>query len=96
MSDENFANYPKSLAEIRAEKENNGARWNPRDALIDLLRQIDEGTENPYALVIVWATAPTDAGGDRTTWSSACPDSIVATGMLSRTIHRMHICATEE
>ena len=43
MSDESFKNYPLSLNEIKSEKEHDASLWTPRDCLIDLLRQIDNG-----------------------------------------------------
>lgn len=41
--DENFANHPISIAQARAERAENGALWTPRDALIDMLRDLDSG-----------------------------------------------------
>lgn len=45
----NFADYPESVAELKCD---NGAGWSPRDALINLLRDIDSGKIAPKSLVI--------------------------------------------
>lgn len=42
MSD-NYKDHPKSITEIKANKERDGSLWTPRDALINILRDIDEG-----------------------------------------------------
>jgi hypothetical protein len=46
-----FANYPKSVMELRSEKSDAAADWTPRDVLIDVLRSIDQGKVKPEALI---------------------------------------------
>ncbi len=74
--DDGFAQAPMSLAEARAHREENAALWSPRDALISLLRDIDAGKVDPYAMVIAYgqreaggrvSTSSLVAGGDRHT-----------------------------
>jgi len=55
VNDEDFSQHPKTIGEIRAEKTENAKDWRPRDALIDLLRQIDNGLEIKN-MVIVYET----------------------------------------
>lgn len=43
MTEENFANAPYSITELRADKEGDGKLWTVRDALVSLLRDIDSG-----------------------------------------------------
>ena len=54
--DRKFYNAPESLNEIRAHKEQDGRKWQPRDALIQLLREIDAGELDPDLLVMIWRT----------------------------------------
>ena len=39
----NYADAPKSVGEARARKERDASKWTPRDALVSLLRDIDNG-----------------------------------------------------
>lgn len=51
---ENFADTPMSLSEIRSSKLDDNTKWEARDALIDLLRQIDKGELNIDRMVICY------------------------------------------
>lgn len=62
MSDDDFSQYPKSVGEIKAEREFDGSLWTPRDALIDMLRAIDSGKIAPTELCCVYRFK--DADGD--------------------------------
>lgn len=59
---DNFADYPKSIAEIRADREPQGAAiWSCRDALIAALRDIDSGKlDNPHEIAIIVSTRHED------------------------------------
>lgn len=50
---DSFVNHPVSITEARAERGSDGSLWTPRDALISILRDIDEGRLEPSDLVIV-------------------------------------------
>lgn len=50
---DNYANYPLSLADVRSDRSRNSMDWTPRDALIDLLRDIDSGKFDPKSMLIV-------------------------------------------
>lgn len=86
----NFTNYPKTLTEIRAEKAGR-AIGTPRDALISLLRDIDEGIIEPSSLVIVFDT-PKDEGDERaSTWYIAAVKGFhKAIGIMDRARWLMH------
>lgn len=76
-----------SLAELRAEREEDGAKWKPRDVLIALLRRIDSG-ENVDALVVGWRTIHED--GRRTGhFYQAMQDPYVTMGLLGMTAYKM-------
>ena len=78
-----YGNHPVSLTEARANREYDSRLWTPRDALISLLRDIDNGVINPDALVAVCRTKGED-GSYRTTFVNATPDVHVAMGLLTR------------
>lgn len=40
---DNFADHPKSLAEVKSDKSGRAGDWTARDCLITLLRRIDSG-----------------------------------------------------
>lgn len=57
---EDFGKHPVSLAEVKAEKERDGRLWTPRDVLISLLRDIDNGVISPTTMVVVHKTVKKD------------------------------------
>jgi hypothetical protein len=78
-----YSDHPVSITEARANREENSALWTPRDALISMLRDIDNGIINPDALVAICRTKDED-GAYRTTFVNATPDVHVAMGLLTR------------
>ena len=42
---ETFKDHPLTIGEIRSDKSGNAKDWTPREALIDMLRQIDNGLD---------------------------------------------------
>lgn len=82
MSD-NFANYPVSTSEVRANREEDCRLWSPRDALISILRDIDEGKVAPDALICIYR----ERGDDGSMWThfaAASPDIHTSLGLLTR------------
>lgn len=51
-SPETYANHPKSISEIKADKSWNAAQARPRDALIMALRDLDSGAIDPDHIFI--------------------------------------------
>jgi hypothetical protein len=88
---DNFANHPKSIGEIRAEKEGDGSLWSPRDALIELLRKIDSGEIEIDCAVLVYGKIHEDKSKN-VVWSVACPSPVTALGLLTRAAHRINVC----
>lgn len=85
---ENYADHPKSIAEIRSDKSRSASDWTPRDALIATLRDIDSGAIDPDALVIAYRhkSAPmTDSVG----WRASSPKLTVTLGLLQWVMHRV-------
>lgn len=78
-----FANYPVSVAEAKADKADDSRLWTPRDALISMLREIDAGEFVPDALIAVYRYR--DADGELCSrFINATPDCHVALGLLAR------------
>lgn len=50
---DDFSNAPLSIGEIKADKNQDGSLWSPRDCLIAALREIDSGRLNPEACIIL-------------------------------------------
>lgn len=93
MSDEqgelNFADAPVSLATVRATKAYDGRLWTPRDALIDLLRDIDGGKINPQLIVITAKTTAPDGSYKLLTCSAGGANRHELIGVLSETVRTM-------
>ncbi len=80
MIKDSFANYPRSISEVRSKRSGNAADWSPRDMLISVLRDIDSGILKPESMVIVFRDQC--KVGSRTDFYAACEDFIVMTGLL--------------
>lgn len=79
-----FADAPISLNEVRAERERDGKLWAPRDALVNLLRDIDTGQVNPTDMVVAYRV-DTENGGHATRFVCAGPGALhVSLGMMAR------------
>lgn len=80
--EENFADAPTSIAEVRSMKEQNASKWTPRDALVTLLREIDSGKTELTIAVIAYQYKTHD-GGTRAGFLSAGGDNLAdAVGTL--------------
>lgn len=89
MSDENFANAPLTINELRAEKDGSSAKWTLRDALISALRDIDSGKVNAIRGVIVLSAAGEDGRHNETRFYSATSSVIEAYGLMMRATQMM-------
>lgn len=87
---ENYADHPKSISEVKSDKAKNGALWTPRDAIIDLLRDIDSGKEKPSDIVICFReVVDVDNGKVRTGFRNAAKDYHVSLGLLDAVRYRI-------
>lgn len=82
MMVENFADYPKSVTEVHAEKSEDMSKWTPRDALIDLLREIDSGRLKINILFV--AAGRIDGTATDTYFRAAGPNHYAVAGCLRR------------
>jgi hypothetical protein len=77
--DENFANAPRSVSEVRAEKLGDSSLRTVRDMLISILREIDSKEIDPSSAIIVM-------GRDNTwRWSAAGRCDYAMVGRLEAT-----------
>lgn len=82
---DNFKDFPRSVAEITAGRAHRGDLWTPRDALISLLREIDNGEKNPTDMVIAYQQPSKKREGAHSTHLVASCHSInIALGLLAR------------
>jgi len=85
---EDFSNHPNTIGELQRERENSCDVGKPRDILIEMLRDIDSGKANPSAMVICYRE---EIEGEKySRFLSACPDLLVALGLLARISYRMN------
>lgn len=87
MSTDSFVNYPPSVNELRSARSGDAADWSPREALIQMLRDIDAGVIKPDALIVSFRERL--ERGFRTSFSAACPDSGVMLALLEQTKFRI-------
>ena len=79
-----FANAPQSITEIKSDRTNDATIATPRDILIGMLRDIDNGRINPTALIVC-----VKAGDMQYKFSCASPSIQTTVYMLERTKHRI-------
>jgi hypothetical protein len=84
---DNFAAHPRSIGELRSDRSERSHDWTPRDALISLLREIDEG-RSIDALVIAFRYRDDD-GKMKARFRAASPDGHTTLGMLTSAIFEM-------
>lgn len=85
---ENYADHPKSITEIKADKSSDANDWAPRDVLISLLRRIDAGEIAPTALVVGWYQPHEN---DATYgYAKAAPSRLVALGIAAELQHSIY------
>jgi len=86
---DDYSNAPESITEIRADKASNAALWTPRDALISLLRDIDQGNIKPDAIVICVRELGEGPGKVNTLFRASCADPHIAYGLVQGTLFKM-------
>lgn len=80
---ENFADHPISIAELRSDKAENAALWGPRDALLSLLREFDQGKHDACDALVIVFRHKTPSGGVVTRFRVSGPDIHVTLGMMA-------------
>lgn len=87
---QSYANYPKSIAELRVARNNELGNWTCRDVLIEILRDIDEKRIDPDTLCVVFREKKIGQPGFMTTYSCSGTDLMATSGMLGRAIQTMN------
>lgn len=80
----NYANEPKTVTTLRAEKESDASKWTPRDALIDALRRLDSGLIAPTSLIVMFD----DSVNKQIGWSVSAQDKFLTLGLMTRCMHK--------
>lgn len=94
MSDDDFSNYPRSVAEVRSDKTMRADQWSVRDALIAALRDLDSGKISPDAVIVAWGKV---GDGDITiNWYLASPNPFMSLGLMDRVKHRLNDAMSAE
>lgn len=83
---ENFANYPKSVADIRSDASNKASDWAPRDVLIEMLRKIDGGAD---IKVLSVAYSWEEGDSHHSSYLAAAPTVGLGVGVASMALHKM-------
>jgi len=79
----NFSGHPPTIGEIRSGRSQSASDWTPRDVLIRVLRDLDQGRIAPEVLLVAWAD-PSKDGTRRTDWYVSSPDVLVTAGLVHR------------
>lgn len=87
---ESFAEEPRSITDIKANKSGNAADWTPRDALIDVLRMIDKGEIAPQTLFIGWSEVNEKGDKISTDYRNSAPTGVHTMGLLLRLSYRFN------
>lgn len=82
---DNFSNAPFSINELKATKHSSASHWGPRDVLVSMLREIDNGRVNPDALVLIYhvPNGSADVRGDVFVLT-ACKGFLKTLGLIAR------------
>lgn len=77
-----FKDHPVSIAEIKSGKSENAADWKPRDALVSLLREIDQGKHPNLDCMVICFRENHGEGRLSTKFRAAAPDPHSTIGLL--------------
>lgn len=83
-NDDDFSNFPESVAERRSDLTRNAADWTPRDVLIALLRAMDKGEVNPSSLICCTARREEEQGAVTVMYYASSPNKLETLGLLTR------------
>ena len=87
---ENYADVPKTITEIKSDRDMSSQTWTVRDCLIATLRNIDQGVIEPHQLVLIMTTKNKEGEIDITRSTAGPMTTLELWGMLSRALYRNH------
>lgn len=75
-----FKDHPVSITERKSDlaTEDSGTLWTPRDVLIKMLRQIDNGEIEPDALIVCYR----EVKGDEISYKQSSPSLYLTMGIM--------------
>jgi hypothetical protein len=82
-----FSKEPPTIGQLRAKRSDNAKDWTPRDCLLEVLAKLDGGEIAPEGLVVCFYEKAGEDGITDVRFSNACPNVIMATGLLHRSLH---------
>lgn len=90
---DDFSDHPKSIGELRSERDDNMSAWSARDVLISVLRDIDSGVITGVETLVVSFRCDGDGddGAKKTSHAKSAPDIHQAISVLELT--KFDICA---
>lgn len=80
---DDYSKAPQTISEIRAHRDGLGSAWTPRDALVRMLRDIDNGIVAPDALVILYREPGATPQTHYTNFYIACANFHEAIGIVA-------------
>lgn len=80
-TDQTYKNHPVSLGEVKSSKTHDSEHWTPRECLISMLREIDNGF-NPETLVICLTYKKEGDTKSRFRFSQSSKDGLHSVGLL--------------
>jgi hypothetical protein len=91
---ENFADYPESIADRRSDLSNSCTDWSPRDALINMLRDIDSGKIKTDVICICYRKEHDDGTAPTTSFCISSKDGHVTIGVVHVVLDHLTRLAT--
>ena len=85
---DDFSNHPPTVGELRSGKSQSARDWKPRDVLIDVLRDIDNGKIDPKALVVCMRGV-NDDGTVSTLYRAATTDHHITVGVVQSALYHI-------
>lgn len=92
---DDFSNYPKSITELKAERDEHSHIWKPRDALVQFLRRLDSGEFPDLDVLIVIGMELKPNAVSATHYNVASPDIRATMGAMELCKMKMHSDASE-
>lgn len=89
LAKRNFKNHPESIAERKSEKTMDAADWTPRDALISMLRRIDNGEKVDELIICFAEIRGTKRHLAVTSYLAATSNPLVSYGLLTRALYKI-------
>lgn len=83
IENNDFADHPRSLAEVKAARSWDAKDWRPRDVLVELLRRIDGGEAKPDMLFVAWKEPESNVAH----FSISSPDPNLTHGVVMRALY---------